>query len=359
MNNSPDLYAILGVSPSSDDVVIRAAFKALMLKYHPDTNRTSGATERATAINAAFAVLGNPKKRAVYDAAHSQWRAKQSSASSPGPPPSPPTPPPSDAASNTGRKASESPPSKVSENPSRWWTAGAVVIIVGLIRLASTQGHTDASVPSLPLVDVNATEGMDTNMDSIPVQASPSNDLPLMDNGATAFSGPANTVFSTPALPDSPDSISFDDIETATRMFARLSKRAGMVGARSWSRNCHVMAQKSPSWSAADRCAAFDFAASYVDQKVTRSLGTRPDTYFQFEVDNQADNYRPLHVPTYAVNDRLRRIKEAAEPSAYDAVSAENSRMDQRSLAKGTSSPEPPSENDPGEDAGQVNSLRP
>jgi curved DNA-binding protein CbpA len=62
-----DYYAILGVSPSSEDVVIRAAYRALMRRYHPDADRSSDATDRARQINAAYAVLSNPEQRRKYD----------------------------------------------------------------------------------------------------------------------------------------------------------------------------------------------------------------------------------------------------------------------------------------------------
>jgi hypothetical protein len=62
-----DHYAILGVSPTSEDVVIRAAYRALMRRYHPDADPSSEASQRAQAINAAYAVLGDPDKRARYD----------------------------------------------------------------------------------------------------------------------------------------------------------------------------------------------------------------------------------------------------------------------------------------------------
>jgi hypothetical protein len=62
-----DHYAVLGVSPASEDVVIRAAYRALMRLYHPDADTSSEASQRAQAINAAYAVLGDPEKRARYD----------------------------------------------------------------------------------------------------------------------------------------------------------------------------------------------------------------------------------------------------------------------------------------------------
>ena len=40
-----DFYAILGVHPNAEDIVIRAAFKALAQRYHPD--RFNGAKDEA------------------------------------------------------------------------------------------------------------------------------------------------------------------------------------------------------------------------------------------------------------------------------------------------------------------------
>lgn len=62
-----DYYAALGLSPTSEDVVIRAAYLALMRRYHPDANPSDEAAARTRAINDAYAVLGDPAKRAEYD----------------------------------------------------------------------------------------------------------------------------------------------------------------------------------------------------------------------------------------------------------------------------------------------------
>ena len=64
---TPDYYAALGLSPTSEDVVIRAAYKALMRRYHPDGNPSAEAAARTRAINAAYAVLSDPGRRAEYD----------------------------------------------------------------------------------------------------------------------------------------------------------------------------------------------------------------------------------------------------------------------------------------------------
>lgn len=62
-----DHYATLGVEPRSEAAAIRAAYLALMHRYHPDKNDSPAAVERAHAIIAAFAVLGDVERRLHYD----------------------------------------------------------------------------------------------------------------------------------------------------------------------------------------------------------------------------------------------------------------------------------------------------
>ncbi len=72
---TPDYYATLGLSPTSEDVVIRAAYLALMRRYHPDGNPSAAAAERTRAINAAYAVLSDPDRRADYDSVRAEEAA--------------------------------------------------------------------------------------------------------------------------------------------------------------------------------------------------------------------------------------------------------------------------------------------
>jgi len=62
-----DHYSVLGVTPASEDVVIRAAYHALMRRYHPDADPSEEGAELSRAINEAYAVLRDPAKRARYD----------------------------------------------------------------------------------------------------------------------------------------------------------------------------------------------------------------------------------------------------------------------------------------------------
>lgn len=63
-------YQILGVARDAEDIVIRAAYKAMIIKYHPDkfTGGDAQAERMAKAINEAYAVIGDQQKRAEYDA---------------------------------------------------------------------------------------------------------------------------------------------------------------------------------------------------------------------------------------------------------------------------------------------------
>jgi curved DNA-binding protein CbpA len=60
-----DFYRVLQVDPAADPEVIRAAYRSLARKYHPDLAEGSG--ERMVAINEAWAVVGDDRARAAYD----------------------------------------------------------------------------------------------------------------------------------------------------------------------------------------------------------------------------------------------------------------------------------------------------
>ena len=60
-----DYYEVLQVHPRADSEVIRAAYRALARKYHPDLG---GDPNRMIALNDAWDVLGDPVRRAEYDA---------------------------------------------------------------------------------------------------------------------------------------------------------------------------------------------------------------------------------------------------------------------------------------------------
>jgi curved DNA-binding protein CbpA len=70
MSDRVDYYGVLGVAPDSEDIVIRAAYRVLMQKYHPDKwpDVSSVAESKAREINEAYAVLSDPQAKSAYDA---------------------------------------------------------------------------------------------------------------------------------------------------------------------------------------------------------------------------------------------------------------------------------------------------
>src|SRR5687768_16319938 len=69
------LYDVLNVAPEAEPVVLEAAYKALIKKYHPDQAVEAPVSKDATESNEAFAILKDPAKRADYD--HRLWSKQQ------------------------------------------------------------------------------------------------------------------------------------------------------------------------------------------------------------------------------------------------------------------------------------------
>ncbi|HSQ62363.1 MAG TPA: DnaJ domain-containing protein, partial [Polyangiaceae bacterium] len=63
-----DLYAVLGVSKSSDAEQIKKAYRKLAKDLHPDRNPGNKQAEnRFKAVNHAYEVLSDDKRRKLYD----------------------------------------------------------------------------------------------------------------------------------------------------------------------------------------------------------------------------------------------------------------------------------------------------
>ncbi len=78
---TPNYYALLEVSPDADGVMIQAAFRRQVRRFHPDVNPHPDAVAVMRDLNAAYAVLGNPERRASYDTTNGiSWGGAISSA---------------------------------------------------------------------------------------------------------------------------------------------------------------------------------------------------------------------------------------------------------------------------------------
>jgi molecular chaperone DnaJ len=73
-----DYYQVLGVSRDADDKAIKAAYRKLARKYHPDVATSdANAEERFKEVNEAYEVLRDKDKRAKYDRFGRDWERYQ------------------------------------------------------------------------------------------------------------------------------------------------------------------------------------------------------------------------------------------------------------------------------------------
>jgi hypothetical protein len=83
-----NLYRLLHVQPEAPAAVLKASYRALMstLRGHPDLG---GDPDQAAELNAAYAVLSDPRRRAQYDQSLRRrlpWRGAAAAAATPGDP---------------------------------------------------------------------------------------------------------------------------------------------------------------------------------------------------------------------------------------------------------------------------------
>ncbi|MBK8252167.1 MAG: DnaJ domain-containing protein [Polyangiaceae bacterium] len=62
-----DLYTVLGVPKGADEDAIKKAYRKLAVKFHPDKNPGKANEAKFKEINQAYDVLGDSKKRSLYD----------------------------------------------------------------------------------------------------------------------------------------------------------------------------------------------------------------------------------------------------------------------------------------------------
>ncbi len=148
---STDPYKILQVDPEAEDEVISAAYRRLARKYHPDVATGEDSAARMLAINAAWAMVGDPVRRAAYDRERAAWTrptAAGEATVSGGSRPSTGTPAASGRGPDPGPARPTSAPEPEPETVSRDWSPGRSTIGGGYDpSMQRAQGHGAAGPP--------------------------------------------------------------------------------------------------------------------------------------------------------------------------------------------------------------------
>ena len=79
-------YEVLQVRDDADEIVIRAAYRALAAQYHPDRNASVSASRHMAELNEAYAAVRTSDRRAVYDKLRRPTEASASAGSTIVPP---------------------------------------------------------------------------------------------------------------------------------------------------------------------------------------------------------------------------------------------------------------------------------
>ncbi len=62
-----DYYEVLSVSKEASQSEIKKAYRKLVKKYHPDTNKNDDAEGKFKEVQEAYEVLSDDSKRSAYD----------------------------------------------------------------------------------------------------------------------------------------------------------------------------------------------------------------------------------------------------------------------------------------------------
>lgn len=147
-------YDALEVSRHASPEVIRAAYKSLMQRFHPDRNPLDGvAATRTARIASAYAVLSDPAKKALYDESLQVGPGLATAASV--------TPDP------VYRTAMRPTPKRASANRSGRWVAVCIAVLVTVIAIVAVKfGGAERQQPQAELEKIRTSMAADTTPES-------------------------------------------------------------------------------------------------------------------------------------------------------------------------------------------------
>ena len=307
MSTDRDYYAILGVREEAEGIVIRAAYRSRMRECHPDLNTSTAAALRARLVNEAYRVLRDQELRAIYDRGRRRGLKRSGSALKIAP-----------SAGNVVATRHEIDLARpaVPGHRRAWFPFTVFVLAVaGSFSALLASGILDTIPVRFP---DSRTANESRERKWLPYQLEP----PIMEHGpgkSPVQQGEVSSLDS-PASPDFGDEVQLlpailtSDVTDGAGRFAQVSLEAGMSGAQQYSVYCHKQAALLRSWHRADRCAAFDITAAYVDADVAQSTRSPTSRYFSSQMKNPGPAYAVLGLPEVAAELRLSEIQKELLP---------------------------------------------
>ncbi|WP_137863495.1 MULTISPECIES: J domain-containing protein [unclassified Sphingomonas] len=295
-----DPYEVLGLNPKADDVVIRAAWKALIRKYHPDASTAPDAAERSARINAAFKLLVTAEARTAYDRRRTQ------------PATAPQRPAPTQAWQSAGprHRAPPQPARRRASRRRKLALVGLAILLVSAptLYLAVNDIHLPAPVQ-------RTMDGLLTNPSVAQVRG---NARRLLGLDAPPVFAAASSATEASAAPPPP--IDKAAIVATVERFVVLSRQGGdAVTAKG--RDCVAQVRDTPSWTALDNCTALHIAGLAAGNGLFE--GPDPNAaYFDEATPLMSGRYAALSGDDALVNTRIDRIRAMVWPtllSKYEA----------------------------------------
>ena len=268
-SNDIDPYEVLGLSPKADDVVIRAAWKALIRKYHPDASTAPDAAERAARINAAFKLLVTAEARRTYDRRRAQpATATQRPAPAPAWPSTGPSRPP--------------PPRPVRRHASRRRKLAIAIPLAGALTLYFAGNETRLPAPAQRAMDGILTDPW--------IAQARSNARRLLGLDAPpAFAAVPSTTEAGDGPPPPIDKVA---IVATLERFVTLSRKGGSAVAAE-GRDCIARTRNAPSWAALDNCTTLHIAGLAAGSGLSEEADPNA-AYFGEATPLMPEHYAPL-----------------------------------------------------------------